>query len=58
MHDMARAVPKVEFLDEVEVVCFQSVGRFRIRRVGDALLKLAAVSRKWWFSTTSQAVLN
>jgi len=55
---MARAVPKVEFLDEVEVVCFQSVGRFRIRRVGDALLKLAAVSRKWWFSTTSQAVLN
>jgi hypothetical protein len=55
---MARAVPKVKFLDDVEVVCFQSAGRWKISRVGDALLKLAAVSRKWWFSTTSQAVLN
>jgi hypothetical protein len=55
---MARAVPKVEFLGVVKVVCFQSVGRLGICRVGDALLKLAAVSRKWWFSTTLQAVLN
>jgi hypothetical protein len=55
---MARAVPNAEFLRVVEVVCFQSVGRLKIRRVDDALLKSAALSRKWWFSTTSQAVLN
>jgi hypothetical protein len=53
---MARAMPKARGEGHLEVVCFQRADNMRRRNRWKRLLKLADLSRKWWFSTIVQPV--